>query len=77
MPSLLPTAICTGRLCTDNAKQHPIPAVAIGLTFGPARILTMSIAGLPLLMVDWAVQTSYDVPSEHMPVIENTEKGCY
>lgn len=75
-PPLLPAAIDAGKLCADNAKRHPIPAVAIGLTFGPAAILTTAIAGPPLLVADWAVQTSYDALSEHTPVIENVEKGA-
>ncbi|KAL3765882.1 hypothetical protein ACHAW5_002115 [Stephanodiscus triporus] len=75
-PPLLPAAIEAGKLCSDNAQRHPIPAVVIGLTLGPAAIVTAAIAGPPLLVADWAVQTSYDALSEHTPVIENVEKGA-
>ncbi len=72
---LLPATIRAGRLCTDNAKQRPIPVIAIGLTFGPTTILTTLIASPPLLMADWAIQTSYNALLELTPVIENVEKG--
>ena len=75
-PPLLPVANHAGRPCPDNAKQHPIPTVAIGLTFGPAVILTTSIAGPPLLVADWAVQTSYHTLSEQTLVIDDVEKGA-
>jgi hypothetical protein len=73
---LLPVAIRTGRLCADNAKQHPILVITIGLTFGSAVILTTSFTGHPLLVEDWAVQTSYDPLLEHTPMIEKVEKGA-
>lgn len=73
---LLPAVTEAGKVCAVNAKEHPIPAIAIGLTCGPAVILTAALAGPPLLVADWALQTSYDALSEHTPVIENLEKGA-
>eukprot|EP00578_Thalassiosira_sp_NH16_P017683 CAMPEP_0181121750 /NCGR_PEP_ID=MMETSP1071-20121207/24917_1 /TAXON_ID=35127 /ORGANISM="Thalassiosira sp., Strain NH16" /LENGTH=534 /DNA_ID=CAMNT_0023206615 /DNA_START=96 /DNA_END=1697 /DNA_ORIENTATION=+ len=74
-PPLLPAVAEVGKHCAQNAKDHPIPAIAIGLTCGPAAIATAAIAGPPLLVADWAIQNSYDALSEHTPVIENVEKG--
>ena len=34
------------------------------------------MAGPPLLVADWVIQTSYDTLSEHTPVVENAEKGA-
>jgi hypothetical protein len=75
-PPLLPAVTEVGKVCATNAKEHPLPAIAIGLTCGPAAIVTAAIAGPPLLVADWAIQTSYDALSEHTPVIENVEKGA-
>lgn len=75
-PPLLPSLTEAGKHCANNAKEHPIPAIAIGLTCGPAAIATAAIAGPTLLVADWAIQTSYDALSEHTPVIENVEKGA-
>jgi len=75
-PPLLPAAIEAGKIFADVIVRHPLPAIAIGLTCGPAAMITTAIAGPPLLVADWAVQTSYDALSEHTPVIEPLEKGA-
>lgn len=75
-PPLLPAMNDAGKLCANCAKEHPIPAIAIALTCGPAAILTAAIVGPPLLAADWAIQNSYDALSEHTPMIENVEKGA-
>lgn len=75
-PPLLPAVIEAGKIFADVGARHPLPAIAIGLTCGPAAMITTAIAGPPLLVVDWAVQTSYDALSEHTPVIEPLEKGA-
>ena len=75
-PPLLPAAIEAGKIFADVSVRHPLPAIAIGLTCGPAAMITTAIAGPPLLVADWAVQTSYDALSEHTPVIEPLEKGA-
>jgi hypothetical protein len=75
-PPLLPAITEAGKHCANNAKDHPVPAIAIGLTCGPALIATAAIAGPPLLLADWAIQSSYGALSEHTPVIENVEKGA-
>ena len=75
-PPLLPAMTEVGKSCAIHAKEHPLPAIAIGLTCGPVAILTAALAGPPLLVTDWAIQTSYDALSEHTPVIENVEKGA-
>ncbi|KAL7531399.1 hypothetical protein ACHAXR_008260 [Thalassiosira sp. AJA248-18] len=75
-PPLLPAVTEASKHCANSAKEHPIPAIAIGLTCGPAAIATAVIAGPPLLVADWAIQQSYDALSEHTPVIENVEKGA-
>ena len=62
--------------CAHSAQEYPLPAIALGLTCGPAMIATAAIAGPPLLVADWAIQSSYDALSEHTPVIENVEKGA-
>lgn len=75
-PPLLPAVIEAGKIFADVGARHPLPAIAIGLTCGPAAMITTAIAGPPLLVADWAVQTSYDALSEHTPVIEPLEKGA-
>mmetsp|Transcript_11443 Transcript_11443/g.20559 ORF Transcript_11443/g.20559 Transcript_11443/m.20559 type:complete len:591 (+) Transcript_11443:250-2022(+) len=75
-PPLLSAVSDAGKHAANGAKEHPIPAIAIGLTCGPAAIATAAIAGPPLLVADWAIQSSYDALSEHTPVIENVEKGA-
>ena len=75
-PKLLPAVVDASKHCANNAKEHPIPAIALGLTCGPAAIATAAIAGPPLLIADWAIQSSYDALSEHTPVIDNVEKGA-
>ena len=75
-PPLLPAVVDASKHCVNNAKEHPIPAIALGLTCGPAAIATAAIAGPPLLIADWAIQSSYDALSEHTPVIDNVERGA-
>jgi len=75
-PPLLPAVTEAGKHVASNAMEHPIPAIAIGLTCGPAAIATAAFAGPPLLVADWAIQSSYNALSEHTPVIENVEKGA-
>jgi len=75
-PPLLPAFTEASKHCANNAIQHPLPAIIIGLTCGPAAIATAAIAGPPLLVADWAIQNSYDALSEHTPVVENVEKGA-
>lgn len=75
-PPLLPAVTEVGKHCANSARDHPIPAIAIGLTCGPAAIATAAIAGPPLLVTDWVIQTTYDALSEHTPVIETVEKGA-
>lgn len=75
-PPLLPAVTEAGKVCVIQAKEHPLPAIAIGLACGPAAILTAAVAGPPLLVADWVIQTSYDTLSEHTPVVENVEKGA-
>ena len=75
-PPLLPVVTEASKVCVIQAKEHPLPAIAIGLACGPAAILTAAMAGPPLLVADWVIQTSYDTLSEHTPVVENVEKGA-
>lgn len=75
-PPLVSAIADAGKHCANGAKEHPIPAIAIGLTCGPAAIATAAIAGPPLLVADWAIQSSYDTLSEHTLVIEHVEKGA-
>ena len=75
-PPLLPAVADASVHCAHSAQEHPLPALAVGLTCGPAMIATAAIAGPPLLVADWAIQSSYDALSEHTPVIENVEKGA-
>lgn len=75
-PPLLPAAVQVGKHAANSAKEHPLPAIAIGLTCAPAAIATAAIAGPPLLVADWAIQASYEALSEHTPVVENFEKGA-
>lgn len=75
-PPLLSAVTEASKHAACNAKEHPISAIAIGLTCGPAAIATAVIAGPSLLVADWAIQQSYDALSEHTPVIENVEKGA-
>ncbi|KAL9188471.1 hypothetical protein ACHAXT_006849 [Thalassiosira profunda] len=75
-PPLLPAIAEAGRHCAGAAKDHPLSAAALGLTCGPAALATAAFAGPPLLVADWAIQSSYDALAEHTPVIENVEKGA-
>lgn len=72
---LLPAITDASIHCVNSAKEHPIPAIAIGLTCGPAAIATAAIAGPPLLVADWAIQQTYDALSEHA-IVQNVEKGA-
>ena len=75
-PPVLPILSEAGKRCFCEATQNPIPAAAVGLTFGPVAIITAGIAGPPILIADWAVQTSYNALSEHTPVIGHVERGA-
>lgn len=75
-PPLLPTVTEASKHCVSTAKEHPLAATAIGLTCGPAAITTAVIAGPPLLIADWAIQSSYEALSHHTPVVETLEKGA-
>ncbi|KAL7553691.1 hypothetical protein ACHAWF_017011 [Thalassiosira exigua] len=75
-PPLLPTVTGASKQCVNSAKDHPISAIAISFTCGPAAIAAAAIAGPPLLVADLAIQHSYNALSEHTPVIENMEKGA-
>jgi len=75
-PPLLPAVAEASKCAACNAKEHPISAFVIGLACGPAAIATAAIAGPPLLVADWAIQSSYDALADHTPVIENVEKGA-
>lgn len=75
-PPLLPVVAEASKHCANSAREHPVPAIAIGLACGPAAVVTAAFAGPPLLVADWAIQQSYDALSEHTPIIENVEKGA-
>ena len=75
-PPVLPILSEAGMYCINGAKENPIPAAAVSLTFGPVAIITAGIAGPPILIADWAVQTSYDALSEHTPIIGHVERGA-
>jgi len=75
-PPLLPAVTGSVAQCAQSATEHPIPAIALGLTCGPAITAAACIAGPPLLVADWAIQSSYDALSEHTPLVENVEKGA-
>mmetsp|Transcript_2871 Transcript_2871/g.4372 ORF Transcript_2871/g.4372 Transcript_2871/m.4372 type:complete len:506 (+) Transcript_2871:311-1828(+) len=75
-PPLLPAVTEASKHCVCTAKEHPLAATAIGLTCGPAAITTAVIAGPPLLIADWAIQSSYEALSHHTPVVETLEKGA-
>lgn len=74
-PPLLPAVTDASKHCIYTAKENPLAATAIGLTCAPA-ITAALIAGTPLLIADWTIQTSYDALSHHTPVVENLEKGA-
>ncbi|KAL7467752.1 hypothetical protein ACHAXS_007986 [Conticribra weissflogii] len=74
-PPLLPKLAEATTHVTQSAKQHPLPAIAISLAFGPAAVTTACILGPPVLITDWAIQSSYSALSE-TSVIENVEKGA-
>lgn len=75
-PPLLPAVTEASKHCVSTAIEHPLAATAIGLTCGPAAITTAVIAGPPLLIADWAIQSSYEALSHHTPVVETLEKGA-
>ncbi len=75
-PPLLPAVTEASKHCVYTAKEHPLAAAAIGLTCGPVAITTALIAGPPLLIADWAIQSSYEALSHHTHVVENLEKGA-
>ena len=73
-PPLLPAIQQAIPSCIHQAQEHPLPAAAIGLVCGPAAITTAVIMGPPILITDWAIQSSYNALSD-TPFIENIEKG--
>ena len=75
-PPLIPAVTEASKHCVYTAKEHPLAATAIALTCGPAAITTALIAGPPLLIADWAIQSSYEALSHHSPVVDNLEKGA-
>jgi len=75
-PPVLPMLSEAGKYCMNGATQNPIPATAVSLTFGPVAIITAGIAGPPILVADWAVQTSYNALAEHTPIIGHVERGA-
>jgi len=75
-PPLLPTMTEASKHCVCTAKEHPWATAAIGLTCGPVAITTALIAGPPLLIADWAIQSSYEALSLHTQAVEHLEKGA-
>lgn len=75
-PPLLPAVTEASKHCLGTAKEHPLAATAVGLACGPAAITTAVIAGPPILIADWAIQSSYEALSKHTPVVETLEKGA-
>jgi len=74
-PPILPAITEAGSHVVHSAKEHPLSAVAIGLTCGPAAVATALFVAPPVLIADWAIQSSYDALSG-TPVIENVERGA-
>ncbi|KAL7508622.1 hypothetical protein ACHAXN_006816 [Cyclotella atomus] len=74
-PPVLPAIQQASHHCINQAQQHPLSAAAIGLVCGPAAITTAVIMGPPVLITDWAVQSSYNAMSG-TPFIETVEKAA-
>eukprot|EP00804_Cyclotella_cryptica_P011678 CCRYP_020711-RA/>CCRYP_020711-RA protein AED:0.02 eAED:0.02 QI:459/1/1/1/1/1/2/340/537 len=74
-PPILPTIQQATQSCVHTAQDHPLPAIAVGLICGPAAITTAAIVGPPILITDWAIQSSYNAMSD-TPFIESAEKAA-
>eukprot|EP00804_Cyclotella_cryptica_P028756 CCRYP_018736-RA/>CCRYP_018736-RA protein AED:0.02 eAED:0.02 QI:589/1/1/1/1/1/2/313/490 len=74
-PPILPTIQQATQSCVHTAQDHPLPAIAVGLICGPAAITTAAIVGPPILITDWAIQSSYNAMSD-TPFIESVEKAA-
>jgi len=60
---------------SSTAQQHPILAIAVGLTLWPVAVLP-SLLAPPLLCIDHMFQSSYNHFSNHS-LIEKGEEGMY
>mmetsp|Transcript_9781 Transcript_9781/g.20563 ORF Transcript_9781/g.20563 Transcript_9781/m.20563 type:complete len:551 (-) Transcript_9781:116-1768(-) len=74
-PPILPMLAEATNHIAQSARQHPLRAIAISLACGPAAVTTACILGPPVLISDWAIQSSYSALSE-TAIIENAEKGA-
>ncbi|KAL7490135.1 hypothetical protein ACHAW6_015858 [Cyclotella cf. meneghiniana] len=74
-PPILPAIRQATQSCIHTAQHHPLPAVAVGLICGPAAVAAAVFAGPPVLITDWAIQSSYDAMSE-TPLVESVETAA-
>lgn len=62
------------RLCQEEASKKPVLAVALGLTFWPAAVVT-TILGGSMVMADHFVQDIYD-QYQQQPFLASVEEGA-
>jgi hypothetical protein len=74
-PSLGPAVLQACQWGKDQSLQHPILAIALGMTLWPAAVMT-ALIGTPMIVVDTMIQHAYHSYQES-PVVQSIETTAF